>query len=719
MRTKLFALAALAASVLLGAPGAAASDPPTMVAQEAQQLFVVLPPGVDTVDGSASVLGERSWYGVMYGESASLTNLRIQLDRADPGWTFDPPVVFPISMLVPTLDPWNSFTLQDISGPPHSTVRTSFVPGVSLQRAVSVTTRADGSATAHVILTIRLVDPNRRAGAYAYVNVFVLPGVDGAQIDPDSVVAPDGAWLDKSAQSVQWGMTPNADEFVMSMDVKLPSGSGDVTGYRPYIQVLSSGGSEWRYATGTSVDVADSELGGTWTFSADQPTYWATLSNRNVFFTLPAVVPTPPPPPPAVNASVSYAGTALVPGADESVNATTAYPGSWTWSPQINNYGGTELASPSITLDGVGPQWTQPLRALPPFPIGESAPTLFTGANFPYDSRYNGIPQPLGPGFGYRGDVTPGYDVARTLVSPSTGVVPPGGMTQRWAVTVTLRDPSYAYRQVLIQVDPTAVGGTTTVSSLSTSPLGDGEFQAGLGVHDGVAFWTVIHAVTGKPYTLTLDVAVPNAGILPFAYRPAVRAMSTTPPAYFPGETSTSTTIHDDVLGGTFTFTLGSPVQWYRNNGGTINVSWSQQTAAVGERVLLEDVEHAADALGVSAAADDLAQALDPTLWVDDRHLTSQNGAHVFQLSKAAALALAVSSATGVRLPESLVDELYIADLRLATRAVNEAGQALGQTQSPWLDAARKQLELGGADRQPDAFDHYKNAWNDAVQALK
>jgi hypothetical protein len=285
-------------------------------------------------------------------------------------------------MLVPTLDPWNSFTLQNISGLPHSTVRTSFVPGVSLQRDVSATTHADGSATAHVTLTIRLVDPGRRAGPYAYVNVFVLPGVDGAQIDPDSVAAPAGAWVDKNTQSVQWGMTPNADELVMSIDVTLPSGIGDVTGYRPYIQVLSSGGSEWRYATGTSVDVADSELGGTWTFSADQPVSWSTLANRNVFLTLPAVVPPPPPPPPVVNAAVYYAASALVAGAEEAVTSTATYPGSWTWSPQINNYGGPELSSPSIALDGVASRWT-PLRALPPFPLLESASTLFAGRELP------------------------------------------------------------------------------------------------------------------------------------------------------------------------------------------------------------------------------------------------------------------------------------------------------------------------------------------------
>lgn len=711
MYGRALALAALAAALALAAPGASAADPPLMLAQEYAEANATLPPGVDTVEPGSPVRGWRGWRGAMYGESDSLTHLRIALDRADPRWVFDRPVAFPISMEVPTLDRYTTFELRDIAGWGSAQVDQTFAPGVGIARTVSLTRNDDGTTTAHVRVATRVVDSRWGPGASVFVSL--MAGSSLASLDDASLVLPSGASKSGWGQGyVQWSLPPSAEWAVATADVTLPAGFGDTTSYRPYVSVFLNSFSQLDPVEGTSAAVADEELGGTWTFSADQQAHWQLLRASQLLVQLPSVVPPPPPPAPPLYASIVRTAAATVPADAGGVSATQAYPGSWSWMPQLWAPAGFDIPSPAISLDRVASSWTDPWSPLPPFPIRESAATLYGGTNFPFDPRYDAVDKPLGSRFGFRSQVTTGYDLTRTT---PTDVVPPGGARQHWSVTLTLRDGPFDRPQVMLQVE-----GGVVPSSVVPPVLGDGERLVSLETQNGLLYWSAGSAVVGKPYTIAFDLDVPNAAPLPVLYRPPVWAFATTRSAALPSVVGSSAAIADDVLGGTFTFSAGVPIQWYRNTSGMNTVSWGRLgPTAVADRVTLRDAADAAAALGVTAAADDLRQAVDPALWLDDEHPASATGQHVFRLAKSAfqRLGTADAPAVGGRTTESVQRELYVAAHRLAFRAISEATAA--HADSPSLEAAKSQLLLGERGMTPDAIDHLKNAWNDALQALR
>jgi len=421
-------------------------------------------------------------------------------------------------------------------------------------------------------------------------------------------------------------------------------------------------------------------------------------------------------------AAVSLRGAfATVPAGADAISAVTTYPAIRNWSPQMLSSATIDLPSPEISLDEVGPLWTQPLQPpLPAFPIVESAATLYAGANFPFGQQYATIDKPLGFGFGFHGDTQTGFDASRTLVVPTTDVVPPGGGTQTWSLTFTLRDPALAGAQIILQVDPGT--GSVVPASVTTPPLLGGERLVFLDTTGGHLWWSVFPAVVGTSYVLTFQVQVPN-GTGPVRYRPPAYFEALPPEQSGDGGVGTSTAIADAVLGGTFTYSLGTPVHWTIDTGWSVGAQLGQLgpvpvpvaprdalTDARAQVLALVASSSPADALLLRTAAAALGLALSQSLWVDSAHPTAMGGFAVFELTK-----VAVAALQRVRGVDPPIGAIVAADRALATTAIADA--AAGNAQL--LAQARAQLALGDAATGPPAVERYLAAWTLARRALR
>ncbi len=280
-----------------------------------------------------------------------------------------------------------------------------------------------------------------------------------------------------------------------------------------------------------------------------------------------------------VFATIVHVSSVVAPATVDSTSAGTAYDGTAVWTPQMFNTGPADPSLPSISLDQVGSQWAQPIAPLPPFPISESSSSLPASTNFPFDPLFNDIqPVPLGFQFGFHTPVTTGFDTSRTLVAPATDVVPSGGGTQAWQASLTLRDPSLAGAQIMIQFFNT-FDASLVAGSVTTPVLDGGEFLEFSDTNGGLQ-WSAGNAVVGKTYTVQFQVAVTPSGAehfrpnLSFEADPIITAQPVT-------ATGTSVSLADPLLGGTFTYTTGAPVDWVGSSSFTRRVSLSQLESPV------------------------------------------------------------------------------------------------------------------------------------------
>jgi hypothetical protein len=157
--------------------------------------------------------------------------------------------------------------------------------------------------------------------------------------------------------------------------------------------------------------------------------------------------------------------------------------------------------------------------------------------------------------------ITNGYDVSRTM---SPAAIASGGDTQTVQVSITPRDPRYD--QLFFNVSTGGVSGAQVdTSSIVWPSTGDGDRILGTTSDSAHAYADIGNPVAGKTYTLTVKIHVANPASIARAFKPVLY----TGASYYvnvdvggpPGD-GPSTTVHDDLLGGTFTYSLGAPVHW-------------------------------------------------------------------------------------------------------------------------------------------------------------
>jgi hypothetical protein len=121
----------------------------------------------------------------------------------------------------------------------------------------------------------------------------------------------------------------------------------------------------------------------------------------------------------------------------------------------------------------------------------------------------------------------------------------------------------------------------------------------------------------------------------------------------------------------------------------------------------------------LDAAIEALAQALDPSLWVDTFHLRSDDGTQVFDDTRHAVgkLTAWLSDSTVQR----IVDQILGADRELAQSAVDDAGAAGGRAR-PLADASHDLVEADAhvvGTAYTGAIKRYRDAWQDAAEAMR
>ena len=111
-------------------------------------------------------------------------------------------------------------------------------------------------------------------------------------------------------------------------------------------------------------------------------------------------------------------------------------------------------------------------------------------------------------------------------------------------------------------------GAQIDTSSVGWPTVSGGDQSGAKTAEPTYAYATVNNPVIGKTYTLTVQIHVPNSSSTMRTFKPMVYAGAGfhvnvdagTPPADGP-----STTVRDDLLGGTFTFSFGAPIHWTHN----------------------------------------------------------------------------------------------------------------------------------------------------------
>ena len=284
---------------------------------------------------------------------------------------------------------------------------------------------------------------------------------------------------------------------------------------------------------------------------------------------------TEPSPPPATALAEDRLIRHFVYATTDSVSADARYAyAQLGWTAQLYNTGQSPLASAQISLDGSSRTFTPPVT----FPYTVTADSLGSGWQSLTLDRFCGV---CGSGTAAEAaGLAPGLDASRTF---STTTVPPGGVTQHVTISLTSQDESYAGGGVAISVDAnTGRGGpgpaAIQTASVSLPELTTEGFAVQPVINQNTVQWNIVNALLHHTYTLSLDIVVPNDGSVPFTYKPFVfvqASHATTVPTGI----STVTSIADSELGGTFTYSVGSPVSWTQTQTVWTNVYLTPQFA--------------------------------------------------------------------------------------------------------------------------------------------
>ena len=536
---------------------------PTAQAYDARTAYLELPSATDSLSATSTYTGWRTWYASI-GNTSALTVPAPQISVDRSSQTFTPPVTFPLSSGVGAdlTAQYQSLAFSPLSGRSYGNAQVDGIPvttGFDLTRTESPATLPAGGGTQDVTVTFVPRDPSYAHKAVSLVvqaDAGLPPSVRPATIVPGSVTSESaGQYEPAPAQYTDYVTWYPSDlvvgrTYTLRLQIAVSSSSNAAFPYKPHVLAAIETHASNSTAAGRSTTIDDDVLGGTFTFTAGADVYWSLYASD---FTTAILDPINPPQLSYVYTYINSYNVASEPADVDSVGAGTTVTGVLTWYAAMCNTTPTYFRrrrSPSTRVRRRSPHSCRSRWArLADLARANACLALKLDGGSP-NSSVVGVP------------TSTGYDVSRTM-SPET--IAPGGDTQTVHVSITPRDSRY--EQVFLEVTTGAVqGAQIDTSSVVWPTLGAGEQAAGPPQPAYVI--SINNPVVGKTYTLTLQIHVPNSTSVSRTYKPGIYiggGLHVNVDASGPPPNGASTSVHDDVLGGTFTFSLGTPARWTHN----------------------------------------------------------------------------------------------------------------------------------------------------------
>ena len=550
--------------------------PPTAQLNVGENTFFQLQsPTADSVTTATSATANESFQASVHNfNQAPIPAPTISLDGETA--TLTPPYTggFPLTVTAPgdlqngqELD-LNTFCCQ---GNAPNLVTPGAHPGFDASRLGVLS--PDGSVlTETVSVTLR---DTAYGGGNANVDIQVLPQnqgapANGATFDTVDAVLPtlgDGEQVQNNygpPGSFEWNISGAVVGKLYTLTVPIDLNGLPGSSFKPNVSIGTGHPGSQVQTTGSSASIHDADLGGNFTASSagGATVAWnaQTFKGFGVDFQAQGL--------PQLQASINT-NLSASPG-DPSVDsfaATGTLAGQESWSGSICDFGGQSgffgtVPAVEITL----PDARHDLDPAPTYPLQAGPSSLSQGNCF----NLPGLEPPSSPPASIGTSVTPTVDVSRSA-TPSDWTVPSGGGVMDVTVSVT---PTQADQYLEVHIGAADENGDywgTVDAANITLPSVDIFHDTGNGppcppcfnesTNAGDFDWWTPFAIPGQTYTFTVPIDVPVGG----TYKPHVDiTAAANAGSALPDVIGNSTTIEDDGLGGTLTFSAGQIVDWQR-----------------------------------------------------------------------------------------------------------------------------------------------------------
>ena len=355
-----------------------------------------------------------------------------------------------------------------------------------------------------------------------------------------------------TGQVTIWFAALPQTKYTIEVTFDVANGSSTSVPYKPHVTITEAFAANLDITQAQpSYSFSDPDLGAA-TWSVDQSVVWAPRVYR-----MTEVAYAPVPVVSSVYTYIDNYNQMAEPANVDSVSADSTLSGKLTWYAAMCSETDSPLPTPSISVDQSSQTFTPPLS----FPLATAPQSTLAGGGCFNLNKLDG---------GTNGSVvdnvatTSGFDLSRTM-SPAT--IAAGGDTQTVQVSLTPR--ASGNEEVWMEVMTGYVPGATVDSASVVWPtLGNGEQFGYTNVGPNSAAVTIENPVVGKTYTLTVGIQVANATSAARTFKPDVSGgagFHVNVDAGGSPADGPSTTVHDDLLGGTFTFSFGTPIHWTHN----------------------------------------------------------------------------------------------------------------------------------------------------------
>ena len=493
---------------------------------------------VDGVSAQTPLSGSFYWWASLFNyEATALTNARIH-------------VVLPTGTVPPDTTADSVAPNGNLQGYLPS------APGVVIPEFDSTRAVSPGVAdpgTHRQTVTVTLTPQQMPLG---YTESWATVWIDGLSTASNSAIVskPTSASSrdEGTGQVTVWFAALPQTKYTIEVTFDVANGSSTSVPYKPHVTITETFAANLDITQAQpSYSFSDPDLGAA-TWSVDQSVVWAPRVYR-----MTEVAYAPVPVVSSVYTYIDNYNQMAEPANVDSVSADSTLSGKLTWYAAMCSETDSPLPTPSISVDQSSQTFTPPLS----FPLATAPQSTLAGGGCFNLNKLDG---------GSNGSVvdkvatTSGFDLSRTM-SPAT--IAAGGATQTVHVSLTPR--ASGNEEVWLEVMTGYVPGATVDSSSVVWPtLGSGEQFGYTNVGANSAAVTIENPVVGKTYTLTVGIQVANATSAARTFKPDVSGgagFHVNVDAGGAPADGPSTTVHDDLLGGTFTFSFGTPIHWTHN----------------------------------------------------------------------------------------------------------------------------------------------------------
>lgn len=249
--------------------------------------------GVDSVTGSASLIGSRGFRGQIdnwnFNTGAVLGSPEIGLDEADPSWAFTPAVSFPLHQGpgadIPVGQQYQLNDVAECCGPSGPTSAVHNVPvttGYDAGRTFDTTTIPVGGGDELVTTTMTLRDA-RYAHGWTQIDVWAnWYGGNAASFVTSSIqssVLSHGEFGTPfvSPQNISWPINNAAVNvpYTLTVRIHVANGGAGPAHYKPMVILHAGWSTSLPADDGTAATtIGDPVLGGTWSFRVGGTVSW-------------------------------------------------------------------------------------------------------------------------------------------------------------------------------------------------------------------------------------------------------------------------------------------------------------------------------------------------------------------------------------------------------------------------------------------------------------